>query len=95
MMNEATSFAAFAGELAGLRRRQKELGFAALAQIRRSDKELAELLQDAFGLDDEKAAEWLAQTGLAANASPIELLAGGRRDAVCGLLVSIVHGFGA
>ncbi len=92
MMQEVTSFAAFAGELAGLRRRQKELGFAALAQIRRSDKELAELLQDAFGLDDEKAAEWLAQAGFAAHTSPIELLATGRRNGVRSMLVSISRG---
>lgn len=95
MMHEDTSFAELADRLAVLKRRQKELGLAALAHICRSDEGLAGRLRDAFGLDDEKAAEWLAQTGLAANASPIELLAWGRRDEVYNLLVSIAHGFGA
>lgn len=92
MMFTNPPFSALANELVRLRQRQQEFGTAALAEIRRSDSMLAERLREAFGAVDEKAAAWLVQLLLAYSASPVELLAAGKRREVSRMLVSIVGG---
>ncbi|MBZ0132414.1 MAG: hypothetical protein K8F53_07370 [Rhodocyclaceae bacterium] len=94
-MNGSGSLEAIAGELRNLQCRQKELGAAALQEIRHADAELAGMLLEAFGLDDERAGMWLAQPSLLMVATPIEQLATGRRAVVIKVLAGIVHGFGA
>lgn len=57
-MNGYATLEAIAGELRDLQCRQKELGAAALEAIRYADEELARLLLEAFGSDDERAGMW-------------------------------------
>ena len=94
-MSGYATLEAIAGDLRNLQCRQKELGAAALEAIRHVDAELAGLLFEAFGLDDERAGMWLAQPSLLMDATTIEQLATGRRAVVTkclsDLCMNLVH----
>jgi hypothetical protein len=95
MMDEGSHFKAIAEELAALRGRQLTLGLESLAEIRRTEAELAERLREVFGLEEEKAAAWLVQPQFGSGMSPVEIMAVGKFEEAGKALASIAFGLGA